>query len=168
MYACLFCIVFRQTCLGKWNRLFLRNMFLAWLQVPSMMITLRFIVPTSWYCTNSSRFWDLGPGYRISVLLSRHTAANSGFLRGDRKKAKYIWQFSHYGVADVVKSVYQPEKLLTFPHWISFQLSRCIFLVANKQRVEEPCEVLCSPESALEVRIVDHNHELVKAFFVWF
>lgn len=66
------------TCLGRWKRLFLRNMFLAWLQVPSMMMTLCFAVPTSWYCTNSSRFSDLGPGYRISVLLSRHTAASSG------------------------------------------------------------------------------------------
>lgn len=57
-----------HTCLGRWSRLFLRNMFLAWLHVPSMMITLCFTVPTSWFCTNSSKSWDLGPGYRMSVL----------------------------------------------------------------------------------------------------
>lgn len=86
-----------QTCFGRWNRLFLRNMFFAWLQVPSMMITLCFTVPTSWYCTNSSKFWDLGPGYRISVLLSRHTAASSGCLRGGNMETKiiYVGKFPH-------------------------------------------------------------------------
>lgn len=78
-------VIHTHTCLGRWNKLFLRNMFLAWLQVPSMMITLCFTAPTSWCSTKSSRFWDLGPGYRISVRLSRHTAASSGFLRGKIK-----------------------------------------------------------------------------------
>lgn len=68
------------TCLGRWNRLFLRNMFFAWLHVPSIMITLCFTVPTSWFCTNSSKSWDLGPGYKISVLGSWHSAARSACL----------------------------------------------------------------------------------------
>lgn len=84
---------------------FLRNMFFAWLQVPSMMMTLCFTVPTSWYFTSSSRFWDLGPGYRMSVLLSRHTAASSGCLVGEEmegKKPKYICGLNNSGVGRVL------------------------------------------------------------------
>ena len=135
-----------HTCLGRWNRLFCRNMFLAWLQVPSMMITLCFTVPTSLCCTNSSRFCDLGPGYRINVLLSRHTAASSGCLMEDRKIKESLKLVLKYSCS--YKGIQ-----LTYLHWISFQLWCCIFLVANKRQVEELCEVLCSPERTTEVRI---------------
>lgn len=133
-----------RTCLGSCSSAFRRNMSFAWLQVPSIRITLWAVVLKS--VLRSSRFSAPAPGYSSSVWASLHTAASSGYLTQKHQqqhvKAIATQQTLHHALTPVTSLQRNASR------W-----KPCTFPAGDTLPGAEPC---AEPDSPAERRKLTH------------